>query len=83
MPVTFGSRSFVVGKECYAHAGSAVIAAGENPLNPRYSLVVIAGLDGASTLKVAPALTGGGVRAAEVVVLPHGQHARNLVISVN
>jgi hypothetical protein len=83
LPITFGSRSFVAGKECYAHAGSAVIAAGENPLNPRYSLVVIAGLDGASTLKAAPALMGNGMRSAEVLILPHGERPRNLVVSVN
>jgi hypothetical protein len=82
LPITFGSRSFTVGKDCYAHANSAVIAAGENPLNPRYSLVVITGLDAASTLRTAPALIN-GVRDAEVVVLANGEKPRSLVVSVN
>jgi hypothetical protein len=83
VPITFGSRSFTVGKECYAHANSAVLAAGENPLNPRYSIVVIAGLDAASTLRTASALVGGGVREAEVVILPNGERPRNLVVSIS
>jgi hypothetical protein len=81
LPITFGPRSFTVGKDSYAHAGSAVIAAGENPLNPRYSLVVVAGLDGASTLRNAANPAAGG-RAAEVVVLANGQGPRALVVSV-
>ena len=83
LPVTFGSRSFTVRKDCYAHAKSAVVAAAENPLNPRYSMVVIAGLDASSTLKTAPALVRGGMGQAEVVVVPNGERPRNLVISVN
>jgi hypothetical protein len=81
LPITFGSRSFTVGKDCYAHANSAVIAAGENPLNSRYSLVVIAGLDAASTLRTAPALVGDGAREGEVVVVPNGERKRSLVVS--
>ena len=46
LPVTFGSRSFVVRKQTYAHPGSAVIVAAENPTNMRYSVVVFAGIAG-------------------------------------
>ncbi|HKI31249.1 MAG TPA: C45 family autoproteolytic acyltransferase/hydrolase [Gemmataceae bacterium] len=49
LPVTFGAASFVLRKDTYAHAGSAVVAAGENPLNPRYSVVVYAGLSAEAT----------------------------------
>ena len=49
-PITFGSRSFVVRNDTYAHPGSAVIAAGDNPLNKRYSAVVLAGLSAKSTV---------------------------------
>ena len=35
--------------ETYAHAGTAVIAAGENPANPRYEVVVFAGLGAEAT----------------------------------
>src|SRR5262249_52737969 len=57
LPVGFGPRSFTVAGEAYAHADSAVIAAAENPLNRRYSLVVVAGLGPASVLRTAPQLT--------------------------
>jgi hypothetical protein len=82
LPITFGPRSFTVGKESFAHANSAVMAAGENPLNPRYSLVVIAGMDGASTLRTAPTLASGG-REAEVVIVANGAKPRPLVVSVS
>jgi hypothetical protein len=82
LPITFGSRSFTVGKECYAHANSAVLAAAANPLNPRYSLVAVAGLDAASTLRAAPVLANAEGHEAEVVVLANGERPRNLVVSV-
>src|SRR5262249_8271967 len=80
LPVTFGSRSFVVRNQTYAHARSAVIAAGENPLNKRFSIVVLAGLGGESTLEAPAALTGRKAAAAEVLVLPHGEKPRALVV---
>ncbi len=49
LPVTFGSHSFIAGGKTYANPGSAVICAADNPLNPRYSLVVVAGLCAEST----------------------------------
>ena len=48
-PVQFGQQSFVVAGETYANPASWVIAAGQNPFAPRYSAVVFAGLDAAST----------------------------------
>ncbi len=80
LPITFGAGSFVVRDETFAHADSAVIAAAENPLNRRYSLVVIAGLGAASTLRAAPLLMDSSVEAAEVVLLPHGKPARSLTV---
>ena len=55
-----------------------MVAAAENPSNRRYSLVVIAGLNAASTLRAAPLLLDKA--AAEVVVLPHGKPARALTV---
>jgi hypothetical protein len=49
LPVTFGPASFVLRGETYAHPGSAVVVAGGNPLNPRYSVVVFAGLGAEAT----------------------------------
>jgi hypothetical protein len=80
LPVSFGARSFTVGGEVYAHSDSGLLAAGENPLDRRRGLVVIAGLDAASTLRAAPLLAHRDRRAAEVVVLPHGAGARSLVL---
>jgi hypothetical protein len=82
LPVTFGSRSFVVGREAYAHPGSAVLAAAENPLNKRYSVVVIAGLGAASTLATAPRLAHETTAAGEVVILVNGKKPRALVMPV-
>jgi hypothetical protein len=78
LPVIFGKQSFTVRGETYAHADSAVIAAAENPLNRRYSVVVVAGLDAAATLRAALKLLD--LTAAEVVVLPHGKQARALTV---
>jgi hypothetical protein len=79
LPVTFGSRSFVVRQDTYAHAGSAVVAAAANPENARFSVVVMAGLDAYSTWRAAPQLVY--LPAAEVVVLPNGAPVKGLVVS--
>src|SRR5207253_1488025 len=42
LPIEFGSRSFRVRKDVYAHAGTAAVAAAANPANGRYSVVVMA-----------------------------------------
>jgi hypothetical protein len=78
--VGLGTRSFVVRGDSYAHAGSAVMAAAENPANPRYSVVVIAGLSAEATLKAAPGLARRDGRAAEVVVAPNSGRSRAVVI---
>ena len=68
----------MVRDEAYAHADSAVLAAAENPLNRRYSVVVIAGLGAAATLRAAPLLMDGSLEEAEVVVLQHDKAAKSL-----
>jgi hypothetical protein len=80
LPVHFGLRSVEVRGEVYAHADSAIVAAAENPLNRRYSLVVIAGLSSAATLRVVPEFEEGTLSYGEVVVLPHNQEERALVV---
>jgi hypothetical protein len=80
LPVTFGRQSFAVRGETYAHANSAVVAAAENPLDKRYSVVVMAGMSAASTLRAAPQLARGGM-TAEVVVYPSGAAAKGLVVA--
>src|SRR5205823_6196874 len=78
LPITFGRRSFVVAGDTYAHMDSAVIVAGENPLNPRFSVVVIAGLSPSATLRTAPLLIH-SASPAEAVVFAHGKPPRSLV----
>jgi hypothetical protein len=80
LPISFGGGSFAVREEAYAHPDSAVIAAAENPLNKRYSLVVIAGLGAASTLRTAPLLASQNTVPAEVVIRPHEGATRSLVL---
>jgi hypothetical protein len=71
--VEFGPGSFTVADQTYAHPTSAVIAAAPNPANPRYSLVLFAGLGAESTRRVAHA----GTSPCEVMVWPAsgGQHS--------
>ncbi len=81
LPIQFGYRSFVVGRDSYANAGSAVFAAGNNPLNDRYSVVVIAGLNGGSTLQASVGfLNRSELEGAEVIVLPKYGKAKALVM---
>jgi hypothetical protein len=83
LPITFGFRSFVVRGKTYAHPDSAVIVATENPLSKSHSVVVVAGMGAASTLEAAPKLVQRGRRAAEVLLLPHGQEDRPLVLPMD
>ncbi len=78
LPVTFGTRSFKAGGDDYAHAQSAVAVVGENPLDKRYSVVVIAGLSPAATLKAAPQLLASH-HPAEIVVYAPGGGIRSLI----
>jgi hypothetical protein len=80
LPITFGSRSFVVRGQSYAHAKSALIAAGENRFNKRYSVVVAAGLSAEATHRAAPLFVQRDQPAAEVMLLAHGQQPRALVV---
>jgi hypothetical protein len=79
-PVRFGPHSFEVRGQAFVHPDSAVLAAAENPLERRYSAVVLAGLGAASTLRTASLKSGGEWHASEVTVLPHGARARRFVV---
>jgi hypothetical protein len=80
LPVQFGSRSFVARGDAYAHPDSAVLAAGTNPLNPRYSVLVVAGLSAAATLRSAPRVMQDNQLSGEVAVLAHGASPRAMVV---
>jgi hypothetical protein len=72
LPVTFGQRSFIVRGGTYGHPNSAVVAAAANPLNRRYSVVVLAGLCAESTRQTASKLSQRGRQAGDVYLLPAG-----------
>ena len=80
LPVTFGERSVKVRDEVYAHPDTAVLVASANPLNKRYSLVVLAGLEAASTVSAAQRLRERGLPAGEVVILRPGLRPRARVV---
>ena len=67
--------------ETYAHADSAVVAAGRNQLNDRYSIVVYAGLGARATRQCVENLPARGAESAEVLLMPVGQPAKALRIT--
>ena len=79
-PVELGVRSFTVRNEVYAHPNSALVVAGTNPLNPRYSVVAAMGLSASSTRLVVPDFLHRGQRPAEVLVLPAKGRPKSLVL---
>jgi hypothetical protein len=79
-PVSFGWRSLVARDETLAHMLTAVIAAGENPANPRFAIVVLAGLSAEGTTRTPAALFQRSAAGADVLVLPNEQKAKAFVI---
>ena len=81
LPITFGPASFVVGDATYAHAGTAIVAAGANPLaSSRYSLVVFAGLGAESTRECVGNLFDRSSGPAPAVLMPAGGSPRPVLI---
>ncbi|MDB5309153.1 MAG: hypothetical protein JWO38_3355 [Gemmataceae bacterium] len=78
-PVVLGPASATVGDTVYAHEGTAVIAAGVNPVDGRFSAVLLAGLSAESTYRAADALVR-QERPAEVSIIPAGAAVRQLVV---
>jgi hypothetical protein len=78
-PVTFGWRSFTIRGDTYAHAGSAVLAAAANPLNARYSAVVLAGLSAEATTRTPELMYHKDAAGADVMILPNGGKVKALV----
>lgn len=72
-PVTFGPSSFRARGQTYAHPQSAILIAGVNPLNDRYSLVAVSGLSALATLKTSLAFARGIPLNAPAIILPHQQ----------
>jgi Phospholipase B len=77
LPVTFGPRSFVARGQLYANAQSAVIAAGDNPFDPHFCVICIAGLGPEATLRAAKLLTEGA--SAPLKIIAAGAASANIV----
>jgi hypothetical protein len=78
LPVTFGEASVMVRNKAYANPDTAVLVAAENPRNRRYSMMVVAGLGAASTLKAVSNFAYTDLKAGEVVILQRGKVAHAL-----
>ncbi|HVU85882.1 MAG TPA: C45 family autoproteolytic acyltransferase/hydrolase [Pirellulales bacterium] len=81
LPVKFDVGSFQLRGETYGDARSAVIAAGSNPYNARYSVVVYAGLGGDATTRAITSLPDEDSYSAEVLLYPARKHSRRLCIT--
>ena len=82
LSIRFGEGSFVVRDQTYAHADTTIVAAGSNRLNPRYSIVVYAGLGARATRACIESLADrGGGDPAEILLTPAGQPAKPLRIT--
>ncbi len=77
-PADFGPASATVNGTVYAHPRTAIVAAGVNPLDARYSVVAVAGLSAEATYFAAKSLVG--LPAAEAVILPRGDKAVPVVV---
>ncbi|MBS0209575.1 MAG: hypothetical protein JSS27_11550 [Planctomycetes bacterium] len=70
LPVSFGTTSFTIREQTFAHPDSAVIAAGPNPENRARSLVVFAGLSADATWHVVSKLPKNDVLWPQAIVRP-------------
>ena len=77
-PVKFGETSVRLGDETFAYEGTGVIAVGTNPLSPRFSVVMVAGLSADTTYRMAKR---GQFPAAEVSLYFKDGGARHLVVT--
>ncbi len=81
-PVRFGPSSFTIEGETYAAARSAVSVAAANPLNPRYSFVLNAGLSAWATWTHAESRQDDRrAEPAQAVVFPAPGGSRSIVFT--
>ena len=78
-PVEFGSGSFKIGGNWYAHPGSALAVAAANPRAPKFSAVLIAGLSSTAIFSAAPRF-GHGEGGGDAVIFEHGGRTQSLVL---
>lgn len=71
-PVQFGPQSLTVAGQTYAHPETSVVAAGNNPFSPRYSMVVFAGLSADATWHCVDNLPDEDHLSPQVLLRPFG-----------
>jgi len=79
LPVAFGPASFALRGQTYAHAGTAVIVAAENPTNPRFEVVLFAGLGAEATWHCTSQVGGRRGGHPEVVLIVEGGSPRGML----
>lgn len=81
--VKFNGNSFSIPgrNETFANPASAVIVAGKNALNPRYSAVIFAGLSAEATRRCAEQFPARGTPVGDVMLLPAGKPTRHMALS--
>lgn len=81
LPATFANHTCTVKAETYAHPATCILVACANPLNPRYSAVVMAGLSAAATNDTPEFLMSTITPAAQVLVGAANSRVRPLVVT--
>jgi hypothetical protein len=66
-PIRFGACSFTAGGKLYANPESALLIAGTNPFDDRYSAVLLAGLSAEATVRHVQAMADASNAEAEVI----------------
>jgi hypothetical protein len=83
LPVEFGTTSFTLAGETYAHPLTAVIAAGPSPLSADRSVVIFAGLSAEATWMCPRRFPDHGGAGAEVLLMENGGTIRQLAVPIS
>jgi len=83
LPVVFGTASFTLAGETYAHPLTAVVAAGPNPMAADRSVVIFAGLSAEGTWMCPRHFPDHGGIGAEVLLMENGGSIRRLAVAVS
>jgi hypothetical protein len=81
-PVSFGTASFVLAGETFAHPRTAIVAAGPSPLAADRSVVIFAGLSAEATWMCPRRLPDRAGASAEVLLMENGGSIRKLAVPV-
>jgi hypothetical protein len=83
LPVNFGTGSFTLAGEIYAHPATSIVAAGPNPLASNRSVVLFAGLSAEGTWMCPRRFPDSGGTEAEVLLMENAGAIRRLAVPVS